>query len=278
MKFPQRSYFSIEGGTPSVGRGPLLYHEWRAFRAQLVARERELPNRPSEPAIPEGSRWAHEIFSPETGALLVAKSDTDMGLYSQAVILLTDHKEEGGTAGLVLNIPITTYSKKEGIIPSLIGHLGMKDERFTSAFGPCPILYGGPNDVHLLSDIHARRDLAYSSVEILPGVYAGGIDDGTKLVLNGKAAPHEFRLYSGHCLWYSGQLVQELADGRRWSLVAASHTLVQDLLTDMLCWDPRGLAARGATEVEQVGLGIRQRCWEKVKKAARLDDKQQWSA
>ncbi len=81
-------------------------HDWRAFRAQLVAWERHGCNapksqsgqqrlqRPRGPALVHGDSWAHPIVEPEPGCLLLARND-DMNFFRESVVLITSHGEPG---------------------------------------------------------------------------------------------------------------------------------------------------------------------------------------
>ena len=96
------------------------------------------------------------------------------------------------------------------------------------SFGKTPLFIGGPVTKNLLHVLHGRREVE-GSLEILDGVYAGGVESASELVRGGEAEPGDFRLLAGYSGWGAGQLRQELRDGTWW-VVAASPDLTLDLL------------------------------------------------
>lgn len=99
-QFPSSRSSSISPTIPSSS------HDWRAFRAQLVAWERHGCNaaksqsgqqrlqRPRGPALVHGDSWAHPIVEPEPGCLLLARND-DMNFFRESVVLITSHGKPG---------------------------------------------------------------------------------------------------------------------------------------------------------------------------------------
>ena len=90
--------------------------------------------------------------------------------------------------------------------------------------------------------LHGRREVE-GSLEILDGVYAGGVESASELVRGGEAQPGDFRLLAGYSGWGAGQLQQELREGTWW-VVAASPDLTLDLLAGER---PRGEGALAGT-------------------------------
>jgi putative AlgH/UPF0301 family transcriptional regulator len=66
-------------------------------------------------------------------------------------------------------------------------------------------------------------------MKVVDGIYAGGIESCTDLVLQGKADPSEFRLLAGYAGWGPMQLEYEIQE-RAWWVVAASPALVKQVI------------------------------------------------
>ncbi len=142
------------------------------------------------------------------GCLLVATPDLDDGNFSQTVVLVVQHDDEGAF-GLVLNragtMPLATVWKEiEG--------------------GPCPIdmpvQIGGPVAGPLVA-VHG--DPALAEHEILPGMYFAR--DGDLLAALVAAGTRPMRVFAGYSGWGPGQLEAELETGS-WSVTAATHDFV----------------------------------------------------
>lgn len=227
-------------------RNPITVSEdWRAFRAQLVALERGTTtvNLLSTP----NARWAHEIAQPEKGCLLVAKRD-GLGMFGHTVILILEHEDSQGSSGLVINYPT----------PLLISSLGLEED-IADAFGKSPLYIGGPVTKNLLHVLHGRRDVE-GSLEILDGLYAGGVESASELVRSSRAAPQEFKLLAGYSGWGPWQLHSELQAGTWWT-VAASQQLILDIVTD-------STNCRSGTGVNPHAEVLKRCCWEKILKDA----------
>lgn len=219
--------------------------DWREFRAYLVAREDKMEIRNSfsqsstamhrkklvmnlvrdslgrhvgkNPGLgPEGdtpsSWWSHAISHPEKGCLLVAKRPS-MGMFSYSVILMTEHDDRTGSSGLVLNMSTPLY----------VANLGL-EEHISDALGQCPLYIGGPVSRNLLHVLHGCADVE-DSMEIVPGIYAGGVESATELVLAGHVARDEFRLLAGYSGWEPYQLAEEIRQGA-WHVISASRDVI----------------------------------------------------
>jgi putative transcriptional regulator len=221
--------------------------DWREFRAYLVAREERMELRKEFPQIstsamqrkklmmnlvrdslgrhvrtksklgPEGgetpsSWWSHAISHPEKGCLLVAKQPS-MGMFSYSVILMTEHDDRTGSSGLVLNMSTPLY----------VANLGL-EEHISDALGQCPLYIGGPVSRNLLHVLHGCSDVE-DSMEIVPGIYAGGVESATELVLAGHVERDEFRLLAGYSGWEPYQLAEEIRQGA-WHVISASRDVI----------------------------------------------------
>ncbi len=156
--------------------------------------------------------WSHPISHPERGCLLVAKMP-DLGMFSYSVILMTEHDDEVGSSGLVLNMST----------PLHVANLGL-EEHINVSLGKCPLYIGGPVTRNLLHVLHGRPEVE-GSMEIVPGVYAGGVESAADLVLKGHVAPSEFRLLAGYSGWEPYQLSEEIRQGA-WHVISASSTVI----------------------------------------------------
>lgn len=240
---PIPRFFAVDGHPPSIT------DDWRLFRARLVARELGASLAPTglDMLVKPHETWAHTIAHPERGCLLVARR-SNLGMFSHSVVLVTEHDDKAGTSALVLNMPT----------PLFIANLGLEED-ITAAFGQSPLFIGGPMTRNLLHILHGRRDVE-GSMEIVKGVYAGGVESASELIRHGGAVPSEFRLLAGYSGWGPGQLMQEIADGA-WYVVAASDSLILDCIRETSSWEPTN-----------VGLGanddVKLKCWERVLKLA----------
>ena len=158
------------------------------------------------------SVWSHTITHPERGCLLVAKRP-DLGMFSYSVVLLTEHDDEIGSSGLVLNMAT----------PLQVSNLGLEDH-ISESLGKLPLFIGGPVTRNLLHVLHGAGAVE-GSMEIVPGVYAGGVESAAELVMRGELEPGEFRLLAGYSGWEPYQLSEEILHGA-WHVISASSDVI----------------------------------------------------
>jgi putative AlgH/UPF0301 family transcriptional regulator len=158
------------------------------------------------------SVWSHTITHPERGCLLVAKRP-DLGMFSYSVVLLTEHDDEIGSSGLVLNMAT----------PLHVSNLGLEDH-ISESLGKLPLYIGGPVTRNLLHVLHGAGAVE-GSMEIVPGVYAGGVESAADLVLRGELEAGEFRLLAGYSGWEPYQLSEEIMHGA-WHVISASSDVI----------------------------------------------------
>lgn len=182
--------------------------DWREYRAGLVAEE----HLHAGVEIQQSNRWSHQISHPEKGCLLVARRP-DLGMFSYSVILITEHDDEIGSSGLVLNMPT----------PLHIANLGL-EMHIAESLGQCPLYIGGPVTRNLLHVLHGNESVE-GSMEIIKGVYAGGVESAAELVLQGAVDPSEFRLLAGYSGWEPYQLATEIQNGA-WHVISASSDVI----------------------------------------------------
>lgn len=219
--FPSSRSSSISPTIPSSS------HDWRAFRAQLVAWERHGCNaaksqsgqqrlqRPRGPALVHGDSWAHPIVEPEPGCLLLARND-DMNFFRESVVLITSHDDAVGSIGYVLNKPSPLTVDELQVLGAASG--------FKEAFGSQRLLLGGPVHLDHVTLLHRYMGIARSH-KIAEGMYMGGLPDAIRLINAGIAQPSDFLLVLGMSGWSAGQLRQEVASGF-WHVISASPDLV----------------------------------------------------
>ena len=160
--------------------------------------------------------------------LLVAMPGMLDGNFSQAVLLLAEHNEEGAIA-FVLNRPSTV---------SLKSMISIIDRDVPEAI---PAWYGGPVDTTTAIILHDRK-IQVNDSEIAPGVNlstTGKILDS--LIDHGAAAlqnncngldvtghtVHPYRFLVGYAGWGAGQLDEELRAGA-WQICPLDRKLVFD--------------------------------------------------
>lgn len=192
--------------------------DWREYRAGMVAKEhrhagtKEWAGLGREGVQQTSRRWSHQISHPEKGCLLVARRP-DLGMFSYSVILITEHDDEIGSSGLVLNMPT----------PLHIANLGL-EVHIAESLGQCPLYIGGPVTRNLLHVLHGNESVE-GSMEIIKGVYAGGVESAAELVLQGAVDPSEFRLLAGYSGWEPYQLATEIQNGA-WHVISASSEVI----------------------------------------------------
>ncbi|PSC74897.1 hypothetical protein C2E20_1753 [Micractinium conductrix] len=253
--------------TPDLDFPPVLVQDWRAFRARLVAMEGGQTARAVGLQLGREERWAHLLAQPERGCLLVARPRPGLGMFANTVILLLEHEDGEGSSGLILNMPT----------PLLINNLGLEED-IADAFRHCPLFIGGPVTKNLLHVLHGRRDVE-GALEIIEGVYAGGVEAASALVRRGEASPKEFMLLSGYSGWGPWQLQAELRQGT-WLPVAASQAVIMDCLRESLAWDPAAWDPTWhPTAPPRMGVSnpmpntedVKRQCWQRVLSRAGIE-------
>jgi len=138
-------------------------------------------------------------FEVHTGSLLVAEPfmlDTN---FRRAVILVTDHTDDEGTVGFIINKPLTVKMKDL-----------VEDFPDIDAFAH----YGGPVSTHTIHYIHNVGMLLEGSTEIGPGVFWGGDFEKLKFLISQELVKEDnIRFFVGYSGWSPGQLAEELESG-----------------------------------------------------------------
>ena len=230
----------------------------RVFRERHVREGAEQAR--STATAGDGSVWSHTITHPERGCLLVAKRP-DLGMFSYSVVLLTEHDDEIGSSGLVLNMAT----------PLQVSNLGLEDH-ISESLGKLPLYIGGPVTRNLLHVLHGV-DAVEGTIEIVPGVYAGGVERAADMVLRGELEANEFRLLAGYSGWEPYQLSEEIKHGA-WHVISASSDVILGCIKGDFRGFSRGLDFSGfQSGVKDVyglgghdaGVDIRKlNCWKAI--------------
>lgn len=207
---------------------PILADDWREFRARLVAHEvgtsddERVQEASSEnlrllqeqnPKLASAKPWAHRISLPEKGCLLVASETQFMDeqqYFHQAVILLLEHGEEGGSMGVILNRP-TQYN---------MGYVSGDSE---GVFAENALYFGGDVGDGTVSFLHGNGQVE-GTTEVTPGVFLGGYEHACEVVKEGRADATDFKFFARYCGWAPGQLEGEVKRGM-WYPVACCKEL-----------------------------------------------------
>ncbi|XP_047941241.1 UPF0301 protein Cpha266_0885-like [Salvia hispanica] len=201
-------------GPAQYEEGPSVSTDWRAFRAKLVAQERaplleELSG--GEPTA--GNKWAHSIYKPERGCLLIATEKLDgVHIFDRTVIMLLSTGPPGPT-GLILNRP-SLMSIKE-MRPSASGPFSEK-----------PMFFGGPVEEAMFL-VSPRGEGVLEKV--MEGVYYGtkeSVGCAAEMVKRNMVEAEELRFFHGYCIWEREQLSDEIQAGY-WTVAACSPTVIQ---------------------------------------------------
>lgn len=146
----------------------------------------------------------HEVH---TGSLLIAEPFMEDSNFRRSVILVTDHTDEEGTVGFILNKPLTVS------VNELV-----EDFPDMESFA----YFGGPVSTHTIHYIHNVGNLLDGSSEIAPGIFWGGEFDKLKFLVNHEMIRGEnIRFFVGYSGWSPGQLAEEL-DANTW-ITAPAH-------------------------------------------------------
>ncbi|MEP7195676.1 MAG: YqgE/AlgH family protein [Saprospiraceae bacterium] len=135
------------------------------------------------------------------GKLLLSEPFMTDPNFKRSTILITDHDEENGTVGFVLN------QKSSYRIEELLEDIG----DFSAE-----VYLGGPVSNNILHFLHCVGDLLEDSIPISRGVYWSGDFEAMKfLIAQGLINNDSIRFYLGYSGWSEGQLQTEI-DEHSW--------------------------------------------------------------
>lgn len=138
-------------------------------------------------------------FDVHIGSLLIAEPFMQDSNFRRAVVLVTDHTEDEGTVGFIINKPLSVK------ITELVEDFPDID---TLAY------YGGPVATNTIHYIHNVGMLLDGSTEIGSGVFWGGEFEKLKFLIAHELVKSEnIRFFVGYAGWSPGQLLDELDTG-----------------------------------------------------------------
>ncbi|KAL9232464.1 hypothetical protein vseg_007575 [Gypsophila vaccaria] len=224
----------LGGSTSNENSSPIITGDWRSFRAKLVAAEKrakpgELTAFSTQDAdidpikLATGDKWAHPIYEPEKGCLLIATEKLDgVHIFGRTVVLIISTGPLGPT-GLILNRP-SLMSIKETKSTVL-------DQSDT--FLERPLYFGGPLEEGLFlvsspsgEDDGVGRSGAFDKV--MKGLYYGtreSVGCAAEMVKRGMIGMDNIRFFDGYCGWESQQLRDEIQAGY-WTVAACNHSVI----------------------------------------------------
>lgn len=140
----------------------------------------------------------HNLTAVARGTCLISEPFSPDSFFGRSVILITEHSEEDGTVGYILNKPVEVPFNE--LFPD-----------FPDFATVCYI--GGPVNPESVHFIHTRPDLFPDSQHILENIFWGGNFNQVKeYIENGLIKPREIRIFLGYSGWAPRQLRQEIED------------------------------------------------------------------
>lgn len=156
-----------------------------------------------------------------SGDLLIATEKLGDPNFAETVVLITQHDEDDGTVGLILNrrtkIPLAK------LFPDIKGA------------APDPVFMGGPVSLTAAQAILKMAVAKPQATHVLNNIYATGNKDMIEDSVRSHTKSSEFRLYLGYAGWAPGQLEAEIRIGA-WTVLSTRPALVFDPDPDSL-WD-----------------------------------------
>ncbi|MCX6256790.1 MAG: YqgE/AlgH family protein [Bacteroidia bacterium] len=137
------------------------------------------------------------IIPPGQGRVLIAEPFLDDMYFGHAIVLLTEHNNEG-TVGFVINNRIELK----------INEILIDFPRFDA-----PVSIGGPVGKDTVHFIHTIGKSIRNCKHVLDNLYWGGEFEELKQLINsGAVHPRQVRFFIGYSGWMPGQLESELAN------------------------------------------------------------------
>lgn len=153
-------------------------------------------------------------LDPKKGRLLITEPFEESSYFHRSVILLCEHNEEGSFGFVLNNYVDVKLSDFEGL-PDFKTKIGM----------------GGPVSSKNLYYIHTLGDRLPDSVEVYPGLFAGGdFETLQELIRTSAISESEIRFFLGYSGWVEKQLDGELKHNA-W-LVADIESVEEIMNTD----------------------------------------------
>jgi putative transcriptional regulator len=158
---------------------------------------------------------------PRKGDLLIAEPMLFDQNFNRTVIYMTEHTEEEGSVGFVLNKELDFY------LQDLVSDLGTDTDH--------KIFYGGPVQTDSIYYVHRLGKIIPNSVPIRDDLYWGGdFDIVNDLIRSHKIEKDKIKFFLGYSGWSPGQLQQELID-KSW-VVADSKRFDPIRMSSLQLW------------------------------------------
>ena len=151
-------------------------------------------------------------FTPLTGMLLVAMPDIEDRRFEKAVIYITQHTENEGASGLVINKPMSKISCQD-----ILAQLRIKYDE-TMAFPP--VINGGPDRKMQGFILHTPDCFYPETLAVTNEIYLTATQEILGDIATGKA-PQDYLLAVGCCTWSPSQMEEEIM-GNIWLTVPAN--------------------------------------------------------
>lgn len=168
----------------------------------------------------------HYLAKVERGKCLISEPFTADSYFGRSLVLITEHNEDDGTIGYILNKPLDI--KINDLFPD-----------FPSFNAQCYM--GGPVEPDTVHYLHNRIDLLPNSIHITDNIYWGGDFDILKLLIeDGLINESEISFYLGYSGWSPQQLYDEI-EQKQWiaseispnKIMEADENTWKDILNDM---------------------------------------------
>ena len=168
----------------------------------------------------------HYLAKVEKGKCLISEPFSPDSYFGRSVILITEHNEDEGSIGYILNKPV--------------------DIKINELFPDFPVFdaqcfMGGPVNPDTVHYLHNRIDLLPGSIHITDNIYWGGDFDLLKQQIeDGNITPSEISFYLGYSGWSPQQLYDEIED-KLWiaseissdKIMRANENTWKDVLNEM---------------------------------------------
>ena len=174
-----------------------------------------------------------------TNQLLIASRGLENDFFTRAVVLVLEHHEHRGAAGIVLNKP--SEVSLEEVYPELDESEFSRENELVNIGGPCD----GP-----VVALHTCAEC--TEVPVLPGVAMAVKQDNLCRLMQSDSS---MRLFSGYSGWAPGQLETEIESGV-WYSTEASSSLIFGDSTDL--WEQA--CAQYGNEVITDAVGLKVPC------------------
>jgi putative transcriptional regulator len=134
----------------------------------------------------------------QAGMILQSSPLLDDLNFQQAIILITEHDDNGAT-GVVIN----------KLFPRTLNAL--EEFKHSPAF---PLYGGGPVDNEHLFFIHCRPDIIKDGTPVKDNIFFGGNFKQAVAHINDRTiGPKEIKIFVGYCGWGKDELEEEIAEG-----------------------------------------------------------------